>query len=158
MREALLAAASSVCLCACVCVCVCARAREALVSSDIQSVFLFFASQSLHKYNKKYFSFPGKVKDSVIFPFIFYFISFITPSLRPQPPTLKRESVCVCVCARAQQQHLCTLVLSTSPPQFFPNPPFFPFILGATNLTLTILAAARVRALRAPSLHGVSLC
>jgi hypothetical protein len=57
-------------------------------SSYIQSVFLFFASQSHQKYKKN--SFSGEVKDSVIFPFYFLLHKLhkpIPPSYPLPPPT-----------------------------------------------------------------------
>jgi hypothetical protein len=57
------------------------------MSSDIQSVFLFFASQSHHKYKKKI---SGEVKDSVFFPSFFLLHKLHKPILPPYS-----TSVCV---------------------------------------------------------------
>jgi hypothetical protein len=61
------------------------RARVG-VSSDIQSVFFFFASQSHHKYKKKN-SFYGEVKESVIVLFFLPLHKRAKPILSPCLPS-----------------------------------------------------------------------
>jgi hypothetical protein len=75
-----------------------------LQGSDVESFFLFFASQSHHIYIYIYIkSFSGEVTDSGIFPFFFYFIRELNPhpplalSLRPPicPYLSRRQAIII---------------------------------------------------------------
>jgi hypothetical protein len=101
------------CLCLCLCVCLClllCLCLCACLSSRVQPVFAFFASQTLHN-RKKSKKKSGEVKDSVFPPHFFELHKLHNPMLPPCPSlyvcmyTYVYMYVCMCVCTHTRTHH-----------------------------------------------------